>query len=223
MPKPSEDFVISIIDQTDDPLAEGVTGTRRARKKERTRREIYRTAMNLFSENGYDGVTIEDICRNAGVAKATFFLHFENKAALVKDFNDEVTTAIIEKLTGHQGTAEEQLVLLQSAFREAWELNAPVMQKMLREFVDQPAMLSKAASANQGIVNLVTDIVRRGQAKGELRDQFAPELAAVSIVSTWSALAAWWTGNPDASTGTEHDNPSLQIIDLTLNGLKRRS
>jgi hypothetical protein len=97
------------------------------------------------------------------------------------------------------------------------------MQKMLREFVDQPAMLSKAASANQGIVNLVTDIVRRGQAKGELRDQFAPELAAVSIVSTWSALAAWWTGNPDASTGTEHDNPSLQIIDLTLNGLKRRS
>ena len=116
--------------------------TRRSRKKERTRREIYTTAMKLFAENGYDGVTIEDICRNANVAKATFFLHFANKAALLQDFNEEITQTLAEKLSGHQGSAEEQLVLLLSSFREAWDKNAPVLQKMLRDFIDQPTMLA---------------------------------------------------------------------------------
>tara|TARA_R110000868_G_scaffold42158_19_gene143068 strand:+ start:3316 stop:3990 length:675 start_codon:yes stop_codon:yes gene_type:complete len=202
-----------------DPIDDAVTGTRRARKKERTRREIFRTAMSLFAASGYDGVTIEDICRDAGVAKATFFLHFENKAALLKDFNDEITQSLIERMAGHEGSAEEQLVLLQSAFREAWLANAPVMQKMLREFIDQPTVLAKAAAVNESIVDLVTQIVRRGQEKGELRSGIAPELAAVSIVSTWSAIAAWWNENPESSD----DTASLQVIDLTLNGLKKRT
>lgn len=202
-----------------DPIDDAVTGTRRARKKERTRREIFRTAMSLFAESGYDGVTIEDICRNASVAKATFFLHFENKAALLKDFNDEITQSLIERMAGHEGSAEEQLVLLQSAFREAWEANARVMQKMLREFIDQPAPLARSAAVNESIVDLVSQIVRRGQDKGELRPNIAPELVAVSIVSTWSAIAAWWNENP----GTEGAAASLQIIDITLNGLKTRA
>lgn len=201
-----------------DPIDEAVTGTRRARKKERTRREIFRAAMGLFAERGYDGVTIEDICRNASVAKATFFLHFENKAALLKDFNDEVTQSLTERMAGHEGTTEEQLIQLQSAFREAWRANAPVMQKMLREFIDQPTALTKAAAVNESIVDLVTQIVRRGQERGELRSGLAPELAAVSIVSTWSAIAAWRNENPKST----EDTASLQIIDITLNGLKKR-
>jgi len=191
--------------------------TRRTRKKERTRREIYNTAMRLFAENGYDGVTIEDICRNANVAKATFFLHFANKAALLRDFNDEITQTLAERLSGHQGSAEDQLVLLLSAFREAWMQNAPVMQKMLRDFIDQPTVLANAATVNESIVALVTEIVRRGQERGELRGGIAPELAGISIVSTWSAIAAWWS-EIDSSDG---DTASLQIIDITLNGLKK--
>lgn len=192
--------------------------TLRTRKKERTRREIYRTAMGLFAEHGYDGVTIEDICAGAGVAKATFFLHFENKAALIQEFNDEVTRALAERLAGHRGTAEEQLDLLLQAFREAYELNAPVMRKMLRDFIDQPTALSRAASVNESVVDLVTAIVRRGQEKGELRAGIAPELAAIAIVSTWSAIAALATEHPETDTA----EASRQIIDITLNGLKRR-
>ncbi len=176
--------------------------------------------MNLFAEKGYDGVTIEDICRNASVAKATFFLHFENKAALLKDFNNEITATLTERLGGHQGTAEEQLVFLNSAFREAWDSNAHVMRKMLREFVDQPSALSKAATVNESVVDLVTQIVRRGQERGELRSGIPPELAAVSIVSTWSAIAAWWTEN---TSDLAAETASRQTIDITLNGLKVRA
>lgn len=175
--------------------------------------------MRLFAARGYDGVTIEDISAGANVAKATFFLHFENKAALLQDFNDEITQALGERLAGHEGSAEEQLVLLLGAFREAYESNAPVMRKMLREFIDQPTALSRAASVNESIVDLVTEIVRRGQERNELRREIPPELAAVAIVSTWSAIAAHATEHPEADS----DLASLQIIDITLNGLKKKA
>lgn len=210
-----EEGVISEI----EPLDEAVGGTRRARKKERTRREIYRTAMSLFAERGYDGVTIEDICNGAGVAKATFFLHFENKAALLQDFNDEITLSLAERLTGHEGSVEEQLLLFLATFRETWERNAPVMRKMLREFIEQPTALTKAAAINDSVVDLVSQIVRRGQERGELRRGVAPELAAISIVSTWSAIAAWWSDHPESDT----EQASRQILDITLNGLKKKA
>lgn len=189
----------------------------RARKKERTRREIYRTAMRLFAERGYEGVTIEDISAGAGVAKATFFLHFENKAALIREFNDEITQDLAERLAGHDGSAEEQLVLLLDAFCEAYKRNESVMRKMLRDFIDQPTALSRAASVNESLADLVTSIVRRGQEKGELRAGIAPELAAMAIVSTWSGIAALAAERP----GMDTDRASHQIIDITLNGLRR--
>ncbi len=209
--------IISDLKEVDEAGPGG--GTRRARKKERTRREIYRTAMELFSMRGYDGVTIEDICAGAGVAKATFFLHFENKAALIKEFNDEITQSLAERLAGHEGDTQDQLSLILSAFEEAWETNGPVMQKMLRDFLDQPTLLATAAAVNESIVDLVSAIVKRGQERGELRPGIAPELAAMAIVSTWSAISAWWAEHPEA----EAELASRQIIDITLNGLKKKA
>jgi AcrR family transcriptional regulator len=124
---------------------------RRPGKKERTRQEIYRAAMKLFAESDYEKVTIEDICAEAGIAKATFFLHFAGKSALIGVFNEEITRSLTERLAGYEGSAEEELLLLVSVLREAWETNAPVMHKMLREFLDQPALVSKAAAVNESL------------------------------------------------------------------------
>jgi AcrR family transcriptional regulator len=194
-------------------------GTRRARKKERTRREIYRTAMRLFGERGYDGVTIEDISAGADVAKATFFLHFENKAALLKEFNDEITQSLAERLSGYSGSAEEELIFLVSVLRESWEMNALVMHKMLREFLDQPALLPKAAAVNESILDLVTRIIARGQARGEFSSDCAPEVAAVALVSAWSAFAAWRLSNPTVNI----ESLDKSLLEFQLNGLRKKT
>ena len=45
---------------------------------------IVETARSLFWRHGFRRVTVEEICREAGVSKMTFYKHFENKEALVK-------------------------------------------------------------------------------------------------------------------------------------------
>tara|TARA_R110000824_G_scaffold137637_2_gene302108 strand:- start:125856 stop:126482 length:627 start_codon:yes stop_codon:yes gene_type:complete len=195
------------------------TPPRRAGKKERTRQEIYRTAMRLFGAHGYDGVTIEDICNGAGIAKATFFLHFASKAALIHAFNDEITATLSEKLATQDGTAEEQLHFLAAAFEDAWQANAPVMRKMLSEYMDQPATHLVASELNASVLDLVAAILRRGQKRGEFRPGFTPEVGAAAIVATWSALTAWWHAHPEADTSAFN----REFLDIALNGLKART
>jgi len=82
--------------------------SRRERKKERTRQEIYRVAMELFVARGFAAVTIEDICHAADVAKGTFFLHFPTKDALLLEYGEQVSGELEEILSDHRGGAIQQ-------------------------------------------------------------------------------------------------------------------
>jgi AcrR family transcriptional regulator len=49
-----------------------------------TKMLILSSARTLFSEKGYDRTPVEEICALAGIAKGTFFYHFENKQSIVR-------------------------------------------------------------------------------------------------------------------------------------------
>src|ERR1700753_3833872 len=61
------------------------TSTRRPEKTEK----IVEAASQLFLEQGYGAVSMDQIARDAGVSKATVYAHFESKenlfAAIIQD------------------------------------------------------------------------------------------------------------------------------------------
>src|SRR3954468_24543994 len=60
-------------------------GGRRELRKAQTRAEVRATAQRLFTERGFDEVTIADVAAAADVAVQTVFNHFETKEALFFD------------------------------------------------------------------------------------------------------------------------------------------
>lgn len=192
--------------------------TRRARKKERTRRDIHEAAMTLFNESDYDEVTIGDICERADVAKATFFLHFPNKAALLSEFNEQLTARIREELDGFDGTAAEKFTFVVSELANEWQRNAPVMRKMTREFVDALPTLEQGKAANESLLSLLTGLIGKAQKAGEFRKVAPPYRLAAAFVAASSALTLEWTELPAIDTSETHK----QLLDVLLNGLKEQ-
>lgn len=57
--------------------------TRRKDQGEATKKKLYETAQRLFNEYGVDNVSVDNIVGDAGVARGTFYVHFESKDALI--------------------------------------------------------------------------------------------------------------------------------------------
>ena len=64
---------------------------RRARElKEARKHEILKTARRLFAKKGYERVSIDDIIDACGIARATFYAHFDTKRALFGELLDRL-------------------------------------------------------------------------------------------------------------------------------------
>lgn len=64
---------------------------RRGRPPGTSARELELIALDLFSEQGFDDTTIEQIAGRAGVSSRTFFRYFDSKASVLwHDFDQEV-------------------------------------------------------------------------------------------------------------------------------------
>ncbi len=76
--------------------------TLRQRKKDDTRRMISEVATDLFSQRGFDAVTVSDIAAAAGVAKMTVFNYFARKEELFFDRNEEARGLLGSMLEGRR-------------------------------------------------------------------------------------------------------------------------
>lgn len=70
----------------------------RERKKLRTRRALAEAALRLFSEQGFDATTIDELAEEAEVSKTTFFRFFPAKEAAGIEAEAELWSAYLAAL-----------------------------------------------------------------------------------------------------------------------------
>ena len=121
--------------------------SRHARRKARTRGEIYRAAMRLFVARGVDTVTIEEICAEADVARATFFLHFPTKDAVLTEYARQALDELTATLRAHSGSAIEALGAALTSLADRATRQAAVVQLVVREVMARPRPRSRTSSS----------------------------------------------------------------------------
>lgn len=144
----------------------------RKEKAALTRQALKRAALETFSKNGYVETSISAITNAAGVAHGTFYLHFQNKEAvldeLLAEFNAGYTQRVIPIVAEAGGTPNLDLVARAAGvFLDYWQEN--------RAFIE--SYVQRAA----GGLSLIA-----------LRDGLSPQL--VPILSRWMGSTTGHSG-----------------------------
>lgn len=185
--------------------------SRRDRKKQRTRREIYDAAMRLFTRSGFAAVTIAEICEEADVGRGTFFLHFAGKAALLHEFNERVAEDFSASLVEPRAPAREELRALVERMSVELIAQAEIMTAMLAEFFASPEALA-AMPRDPALPVLVSGIIRRGQERGEFSRRIDPRLAAASFLATAGAIVSGRVFRAGELSAEEINRQFLQLV-----------
>ncbi len=176
--------------------------------------------MKLFLRRGFDAVTIEEICDAADVARATFFLHFSTKEALLTEYGIRANHALIELIRATHGSATATLKSALKMLAERAMRQPDVVRLHVRELLSRPpAFLESQQEQTENLVSLLAAVIRRGQAAGEFRRKIEPALAAVALCSTYFALIYEW-----ARRGGRLDIEAAiaQTLNIVLVGLSEK-
>ncbi len=74
----------------------------RERKKLRTRRALAEAALRMFTENGFDATTLEELADEAEASKSTFFRFFPAKEAAAIEAEAELWSAYLDSLAARE-------------------------------------------------------------------------------------------------------------------------
>ena len=164
--------------------------TWRQQQAAQTRRQIVRTARQLFVASGYAGTTVEAIAAEAGVAVATVYKAFGTKAAIARELNDlmdeEADTAAFTRRIAAQ-TSPAELIRLTVA------LTGSLHQRC----GDIIATVRSAAAVDATLASVYAEGTRRHDdgvrwviSKLEAAGALAPGLTTIQAVGLLSTLCS---------------------------------
>lgn len=66
-----------------------------------TKEKIFDAAIDLFSEHGYNGVSIRSIAASVGIKESFIYVHFINKEDILNHILDYHHNGMMSRLSGY--------------------------------------------------------------------------------------------------------------------------
>lgn len=167
----------------------------RSRKKHKTRLAIQDAALELFTEQGFEGTTVDQIAARAEVSTATFFRYFKTKSDVVFGGQGDERIArlpALERAILERPRSEDDLTAVRHAVLREW---VPLLDptRLARQF--------QAVMSSPLLRGLSTGLMARWQATisdalAQRRQLSAPDqrcrlTAAIVQAVLTNALIAW--------------------------------
>lgn len=195
---------------------------KRLERGESTRGHILAVATALFTDQGFEGVSIEAILGAAGISKGALYHHFKSKEAVFTAVLEAVEERIVACLE-EAGSAEGDPISALRAGCAAWLALAaddPVVRRIVLS--DAPAVIGWQAWRTLD-ERYTLGLIRAALAAAAAAGQIDPERVEITAHVLLAALVevALLIARAPGDPGRQREG--LATVDALLNGLLRRS
>jgi AcrR family transcriptional regulator len=160
-------------------------------KKQRTRAAIQEHAVRLFTEQGYDATTVEQIAAAAEVSPATFFRYFKTKEdVVIEDDYDPMLVAVLEAAPADLPPLRALRVALREAFAQLPEAEMRQIFERTKLIMSVPALRARSLDNMVGTINVLAPPLARRLGRSE-RDVGVRTFVG-AVIGAWLAVFLEW-------------------------------
>ncbi|HWP68039.1 MAG TPA: TetR/AcrR family transcriptional regulator [Rectinemataceae bacterium] len=165
---------------------------RKNREKEERRALILGKAKELVLERGVVALTMQDIAEASELSKATLYLYFQSKEAILMDIMEEAALAFVEfaqsRISENSSGLEALHALWASYLTLFGESQDVIVLTGIKNYIDPgfpliaDAQNSRMYESNMKMVTLIASVLKRGVADGTLEKSLDPEQLARTVI-----------------------------------------
>lgn len=194
--------------------------TKRKMQALQSKNKIFESGVKSFQENGYDNVTIEDICKTAGVSNGLFYNYFDSKDQIIVELfkkmdldYDEAFNAIPDNIDA----LEKLLKFCTYTAIRTQSLGKDYLRVLYQSFLAQERCNVYMINEDRPVYKIIKIIIEEGQQSGQIRlDQDSKEIQSIILHCIRGVFYQWalYDGGFDVKLEVE------KVISTLIYGLR---
>ncbi|OBG27392.1 TetR/AcrR family transcriptional regulator [Mycobacterium sp. 852002-51057_SCH5723018] len=164
-------------------------------KGEDRKQRILDVAQRLLTRNGWRNTTLAQIAGEAGVTPAGLLHHFESKDQLLHAVLD-ARDADDDSHADRAGDLLVEIARVADRFTRAPELVGTFTVLLVENILPDAPLHDRMLSRQREAIDIVAELIRRGQADGRYRTDIDPAVKAVEILAFVHGMETIWSLDP---------------------------
>ncbi|WP_297098960.1 TetR/AcrR family transcriptional regulator [uncultured Draconibacterium sp.] len=159
--------------------------------------QIIDVSLELISENGIQGLTIKNLAKKIGFSESAIYRHYENKieilVAILNYFKENTEHIFVTELKSDEDTITKIQNLFINQFRiftKSPSFLAVIFSEEL--FRNETILSERVAEIMNNNLDTLTQIIRIGQNKGELRNDIEASHLALVVMGALRLFVKKW-------------------------------
>lgn len=189
------------------------------------RRELLDAAAVVFARKGFHQSRVGDIAEKAGVAHGLLYHYFRSKEEVLETIFRETWGLLVvetERIEQSDVPLREQLRRFARFYLGSWLATPDSIRVLVREIARSPEVGERVDEIRDVFVGL-TRMIAAAQARGEVRADCDPALAAIVVYGALEEILTGWVLGQLPGEADDVERAVTTVVDVAHAGLAATS